>query len=141
MSWFLNMAHEAKIQAEDQVEFTLRKAKLFDRLKDAINQIFALARFPFVSSVPRHHQSCSYSWEESHEAMPPTVRPTATQVKSPVLTGHSLRHTATTMALEGGAPITAVKDMLRHSSHKQANVYVHTHDRMKRGVERFFTQY
>ncbi len=66
---------------------------------------------------------------------------TAAQVKSPVITGHSLRHTAATMALEGGAPITAVKDMLRHSSLKQTNIYVHTLDRMKRGGERFITQY
>lgn len=88
VSWFVNMAHEAQIQAEEQVEFTLRKTKIFDRLKDAMNPNFAFARFPFVSSVPRHHQSCSYSWEESHEGMPPTVRPTAAQVKSSVLTGH-----------------------------------------------------
>jgi len=66
---------------------------------------------------------------------------TAAQVKSPVITGHSLRHTAATMALEGGAPITAVKDMLRHSSLKQTNIYVHTLDRMKRGGEQFITQY
>jgi len=63
------------------------------------------------------------------------------QVKRDVITGHSLRHTAATMALESGAPVTAVRDMLRHSSMKQTNIYVHTLDRMKRGAEQFITQY
>ncbi len=66
---------------------------------------------------------------------------TAAQVKRPVITGHSLRHTAATMAIDGGAPITAVKDMLRHSSIKQTNIYVHTLDRLKKGGESFITQY
>ena len=66
---------------------------------------------------------------------------TAAQVKRPVISGHSLRHTAATMAIDGGAPITAVKDMLRHSSIKQTNIYVHTIDRLKKGGESFITQY
>lgn len=62
-------------------------------------------------------------------------------VKRPVVTGHSLRHTAATMSLNGGAPVTAVKDMLRHASIKQTNIYVHTMNRVKEGGERFITQY
>jgi len=42
-------------------------------------------------------------------------------VKWQVVTGHSLRHTAGTMSLNGGAPMTAVRDMLRHASMKQTN--------------------
>ena len=37
VTWFVNMGLEAQIQAEEQVEFTLRKTKLFDRWKDALN--------------------------------------------------------------------------------------------------------
>ena len=62
-------------------------------------------------------------------------------VKRPVVTGHSLRHTAATMSLNGGAPVTAVRDMLRHASMKQTNIYVHTMNRVKEGGERFITQY
>ncbi|MEZ4275194.1 MAG: hypothetical protein R3B95_08005 [Nitrospirales bacterium] len=35
-------------------------------------------------------------------------------VKRPVVTGHSLRHTAAPWPTDGRAPVTAVKDMLRH---------------------------
>ena len=66
---------------------------------------------------------------------------TVAQVKSPVVTGHSLRHTAATMAIDAGAPLPAVKDMLDHSSLKHTNIYVHTLDRVKRGGESFITQY
>lgn len=37
-----------------------------------------------------------------------------------------------TMPLNGGAPVTAVKDMLRHASIKQTTIYVHTMNRVKR---------
>jgi len=62
-------------------------------------------------------------------------------LKKPVITGHSLRHTAATMSLNGGAPVTAVRDMLRHASMKQTNIYVHTLNRVKEGGERFIMQY
>jgi len=38
VTWFVNMALEAQIQAEGQVEFILRKTKLFDRYKDELNE-------------------------------------------------------------------------------------------------------
>lgn len=38
VTWFVNMGLEAQIQAEEQVEFTLRKTKLFDRWKDEWNE-------------------------------------------------------------------------------------------------------
>ena len=31
VSWFINMAIEAQIQAEEQIDFTLKKTRLFDR--------------------------------------------------------------------------------------------------------------
>ncbi len=36
--WFVNMALEAQIQAEEQIEFTLKKTKLFDCWKDQLNE-------------------------------------------------------------------------------------------------------
>jgi Fic family protein len=38
VTWFVNMGLGAQIQAEEQVEFTLRKTKLFDRWKDEWNE-------------------------------------------------------------------------------------------------------
>ena len=38
VTWFVNMALEAQIQAEEQIEFTLKKTRLFDRWKDQLNE-------------------------------------------------------------------------------------------------------
>ncbi|WP_447965615.1 Fic family protein [Nitrospira sp. Ecomares 2.1] len=37
ISWFVNIALAAQQQAEEQIEFTLRKTRLFDRLQDQLN--------------------------------------------------------------------------------------------------------
>ena len=36
--WFVNIALAAQIQAEEQIDFTLRKTRLFDRFKDELNE-------------------------------------------------------------------------------------------------------
>lgn len=38
VKWFVNTALEAQIQAEEQIDFTLKKTKLFDRFKDQLNE-------------------------------------------------------------------------------------------------------
>lgn len=38
VNWFVHVALEAQRQAEEQVEFTLRKAKFFDRFNDPLNE-------------------------------------------------------------------------------------------------------
>ncbi|NOS78381.1 MAG: Fic family protein [Nitrospira sp.] len=38
VTWFVNMALEAQIQAEEQIEFTLKKTRLFDRWRDQLNE-------------------------------------------------------------------------------------------------------
>lgn len=37
VSWFINTALEAQIQAEEQIDFTLKKTKLFDRFRNQLN--------------------------------------------------------------------------------------------------------
>ncbi len=37
VTWFVNMVLEAQIQAEEQIEFTLKKTQLFDRWRDQLN--------------------------------------------------------------------------------------------------------
>ena len=37
VTWFINMALEAQIQAEEQIDFTLKKSRLFDRFRDQLN--------------------------------------------------------------------------------------------------------
>jgi Fic family protein len=38
ITWFVNIALEAQIQAEEQIEFTLKKTRLFDRWKNELNE-------------------------------------------------------------------------------------------------------
>jgi len=38
VTWFVKMAVEAQEHAEEQIEFTLKKTKFFDRFKDALNE-------------------------------------------------------------------------------------------------------
>ncbi len=37
VTWFVHMVLEAQIQAEEQIDFTLKKARLFDRFRDQLN--------------------------------------------------------------------------------------------------------
>ncbi len=38
VSWFVSVALEAQVQAEEQIEFTLKKTKCFDRVHDQLNE-------------------------------------------------------------------------------------------------------
>lgn len=38
VTWFINMALAAQIQAEEQIDFTLKKTRLFDRFRDQLNE-------------------------------------------------------------------------------------------------------
>jgi Fic family protein len=38
VTWFVGVALEAQIQAEEQIDFTLKKTKLFDRFRDQLNE-------------------------------------------------------------------------------------------------------
>lgn len=59
---------------------------------------------------------------------------------SPRLTAHSLRHSAATLALQGGLSLEEVKEFMRHSSINITLVYVHTVNRLKSGCENAVTQ-
>lgn len=61
-------------------------------------------------------------------------------VKRRTITTHSLRHTAATMALEAGAPIFEVKQMLRHVRIETTMIYLHEYNRVKNGAEHYIKQ-
>lgn len=52
------------------------------------------------------------------------------------LTAHSLRHTAITMAIQGGASLPQAQAMARHSDPKTTMIYYHNLDRLQAGAER-----
>lgn len=55
------------------------------------------------------------------------------------LTAHSLRHTSATLALQNGADIVSVKDMLRHTNINTTMIYVHNLNRIEKGAEKFIS--
>jgi Fic family protein len=38
VTWFINMVLEAQSQAEELIDFTLKKTRLFDRVRDQLNE-------------------------------------------------------------------------------------------------------
>jgi integrase/recombinase XerD len=52
------------------------------------------------------------------------------------LTAHSLRHTAATLSLIGGADIFQVKSMLRHTDIRSTQIYAHNLERVAQAAER-----
>ena len=55
------------------------------------------------------------------------------------LTAHSMRHTAISLAVLGGASLQQVQAMARHSDPKTTLVYFHNLDRVRAGAERYIT--
>jgi len=53
------------------------------------------------------------------------------------LSAHSLRHTAITLAIEGGASPVQAKEMARHSDIKTTMIYFHEMNRIENGAENY----
>ena len=56
-------------------------------------------------------------------------------ISSPTITAHSLRHTAVTLSLIGGASLQEVQAMARHKSINTTLIYAHNLQRMNAGAE------
>ena len=55
------------------------------------------------------------------------------------LTAHSLRHTAISLSIRGGASLQQAQAMARHSDPRTTLIYFHNLDRISQGAERFIT--
>ena len=53
------------------------------------------------------------------------------------LTAHSLRHTAISLSIQGGASLQQAQAMARHSDSKTTLVYFHNLERISLGAEKF----
>lgn len=60
----------------------------------------------------------------------------ANGLDSPRLTAHSLRHTAISLAVEGGASLQQAQAMAGHSDPKTTMIYFHNLDRIRAGAEK-----
>lgn len=61
----------------------------------------------------------------------------ANYIDSPRLSAHSLRHTAVTLAIKGGASLEQTQAMARHSDPRTTQVYYHNLQRISEGAEKF----
>lgn len=52
------------------------------------------------------------------------------------MTAHSLRHTAITLAIQGGASLEQAQAMARHSDPKTTMIYYHNLQRIQAGAEK-----
>jgi len=86
---------------------------------------------------------CSHSDRNNGQAL--TTRSISRVVKQALrraglddsrLTAHSLRHTAISLSIQGGASLQAAQSMARHSDPKTTLVYFHNLDRVRAGAER-----
>ncbi len=59
--------------------------------------------------------------------------------KTKKMSAHSLRHSAATIALQNGADVMQVRDMLRHSNINTTMIYVHNLDRIEKAAEKFIS--
>ena len=57
------------------------------------------------------------------------------ELKSERITVHSLRHTAASLAIAAGAPLTSVQRMLRHEDLRTTTRYVHMRRKLSRAAE------
>ncbi len=87
---------------------------------------------------------CSFSDKNTGQAM--TTRSISRIIKEALkragldssrLSAHSLRHTAITLALKGGATLQQAQAMARHTDPKTTLVYVHNLARVEAGAERY----
>jgi len=60
----------------------------------------------------------------------------ASNIDSPKLCAHSLRHFFATQALKAGAEILQVKEAMRHASIETTQKYIHNLERIEKGAER-----
>jgi len=87
---------------------------------------------------------CSHSDRNSGQAL--TTRSISRIIKTALrqiglddkrLTAHSLRHTAITLSIKGGASLQQAQAMARHTDPKTTLVYFHNLDRIQAGAEKF----
>lgn len=87
---------------------------------------------------------CSHSDRNTGQAL--TTRSISRIVKTALrkiglddkrLTAHSLRHTAISLSIKGGASLQQAQAMARHSDPKTTLIYFHNLDRIQAGAEKF----
>lgn len=89
---------------------------------------------------------CSHSDRNTGQAL--TTRSISRVIKTALrkiglddkrLTAHSLRHTAITLCIKGGASLQQAQAMARHTDPKTTMIYFHNLDRIQAGAEKFIS--
>ena len=124
---------------DDKDDFVLLSEKALAPLQEYLDARTQQGASPLKESAPLF---ASVSSNNYGEAM--TTRSISRIVKDALrkaganssrLTAHSLRHTAITLSIAGGASIQQAQAMARHSDPKTTMIYLHNLERVKDGAE------
>lgn len=118
---------------DEKAEYVKLSQKVEEMLRGYLNARDASEEEPlFTSSSNRNQGERMTTRSVSRIAKDALVR---AGLKSDRLTAHSLRHTAATLALLGGAKLRDVQEVLRHSKIETTLLYAHEQDRMQNDTE------
>lgn len=90
---------------------------------------------PLFASISDRNQGEALSTRSISRIVKETFRGVGLDSKR--LTAHSLRHTAITLSIKGGASLQQAQAMARHSDPKTTMIYFHNLNRLQAGAEKF----
>lgn len=90
---------------------------------------------PLFSSVSDRNYGSPLTTKSIRRIVKETLR--RVNLNDPRLTAHSLRHTAITLSIKGGASLEQAQAMARHTDPKTTMIYFHNAARLENGAERF----
>ena len=123
---------------EDKDDFVLLTEETLSPIHDYLN-----ARYE--GNAPESHDPLFASLSDRNYGEALSTRSISRIVKnilidsglnSQRLSAHSLRHTAVTLSIQGGASLQQAQAMARHTSPQTTMIYFHNMDRVKHGAEK-----
>lgn len=123
-------------EADNFVLLTEESVKpIFDYLFARAKQGDRSASSPLFASLSDRNYGKALTTRSISRIVKNSMR--ANHIDSPRLSAHSLRHTAVTLAIKGGASLAQTQAMARHSDPRTTQVYYHNLQRISEGAEKF----
>ena len=117
----------------DKDDFVILEHPVLVELQSYLSTRKALPEEPLFTSEARNTRGARLHPGSISRIVKKALR--AVKIDSPLFTAHSLRHTAVTFCLLGGAAIEEAQMLARHSNINTTMIYSHHIDRMKANPE------
>ena len=117
----------------DKDDFVILEHPVLQELQIYLSARKALPEEPLFTSEARNTRGARLHPGSISRIVKKALR--AVQIDSPLFTAHSLRHTAVTFCLLGGAALEEAQMLARHTSINTTMIYSHHIDRMKANPE------